>query len=249
MSILEINETTVVQEKPPFMHTVNPSCTGTSGIALAYKDGVAIATDTTISYGSHVKYLHAQRQYVVNKYCIVAYSGDCADFQWLQNYIECEQEKFRYRIGDQMSNLTPKMLHSLLTSYFYYRRTKFDPLWNTLIVAGLKPVELQTNEYKPFIGVVQKHGTAYETAFVATGLASFTLNQVLETEAGPKVDEISRDKALKILCKAMEISMLSDRSSKPEFHVSYIDDECSSFLKLEKRIGNWDISEKDCQYS
>lgn len=110
--------------------------TGSSVIALSYANGVAVVTDTKLSYGHSSKYFHIDRQFVLNQYCLIAYSGDCADFQWVQNYIECEQEEFRCRNGDMEAYLKPKMVHSLLTSYFYFRRSKLDPIWNTLIVAG-----------------------------------------------------------------------------------------------------------------
>jgi 20S proteasome subunit beta 7 len=106
-------------------------------VALTYNGGVAIVSDTKVSYGSTSRYFHNERQLVLNRYCIVAYSGDCADFQWLQNYIQTEQEDFRSRMGDQNAYLKPKMVHSFLTSYLYYRRSKMDPLWNTLVVIGM----------------------------------------------------------------------------------------------------------------
>lgn len=42
---------------------------------------------------------------------------------------ECLDDGFHY---------TPKSLYSWLTRVMYYRRSKFDPLWNTVIVAGLE---------------------------------------------------------------------------------------------------------------
>jgi len=39
---------------------------------------------------------------------------------------------------DDRNSLGPKEIHSYLTRVMYNRRNKFDPLWNTLILGGVK---------------------------------------------------------------------------------------------------------------
>jgi len=239
---------TALSEARPITHSLNPTCTGTSVIALSYDNGVAIVTDTKVSYGSSARYFHHERQIVLNKHCLIAYSGDCADFQWIHTTIHSEQEDFRRRMGDPNAYLKPKMVHNFLTSYLYYRRSKMDPLWNTLVIVGLEPVEFRAGEFKPFIGVIQKHGTAYEVPSVATGLASMMLNQVIETELGGDSKNMSREQALNILRKAMEITYYRDCYAENEYSLSFIEKGESSFLTTEKLVGRWDIAEKDNQY-
>ncbi len=62
--------------------------------------------------------------------------------------------------------LSASALHGYLTSLLYYRRTKMNPIWNTLIVAG---VQQEENGVSPFIGVITQRGVAYTTEHVATG--------------------------------------------------------------------------------
>lgn len=39
---------------------------------------------------------------------------------------------------DDGNSLGPKELHSYLTRVMYNRRNKFDPLWNSLVLGGVK---------------------------------------------------------------------------------------------------------------
>ena len=86
------------------------------------------------------------------------------------------------RLEDDFANdghgTTPKGIHTMLTRTMYrrygscnprssrsnalFRRSKMNPLWNTLLVAGLQ-------DGAPFLGFVDKIGVAYEETAIATG--------------------------------------------------------------------------------
>lgn len=68
------------------------------------------------------------------------------------------------RAYDENADLSPRMLHAYLTSLLYYRRTRMNPIWNTLIVGGLQK---ENDEMKPFIGVITQR-----LAFVSINIVS-----------------------------------------------------------------------------
>lgn len=64
----------------PTGHTQAPVNIGSSIIALKYKDGVMIAADTAVSYGSMKHYKGVQRMTQVNEETAIACSGEMSDF-------------------------------------------------------------------------------------------------------------------------------------------------------------------------
>lgn len=48
-------------------HTMTPICTGTSVIGIKYRDGVVLAADMLVSYGSLAKYMDFERMFKVSK--------------------------------------------------------------------------------------------------------------------------------------------------------------------------------------
>ena len=53
---------------------------GTTVIAFKYKDGIMIAADTSVTYGSMLKHKHFQRMAKLGEEGIFACSGEMSDF-------------------------------------------------------------------------------------------------------------------------------------------------------------------------
>jgi len=223
-------------------NTMNPTCTGTSVFAVAYDNGVVVLTDRVVSYGKTARYMNISRQYRVNDRIIVAFGGDHADFHWLQNVIERQVEELAAYGVEQ----NPKALHAYLTSLLYYRRGRFDPIWNTLVVAG---VQKEKGVDTPFIGIVTQRGVAYPSRHVATGFGAMLLNQLIETEYKKKAEKLTKDEAVEIMKKALEISVYHDCTASNDFEVGTVDAVSGVTLgKQETVIGDWQIAETNCQY-
>ncbi len=153
--------------------------TGTSVLAIKYKDGVMVAADTlgawrwwgsvcllvgldppgrwgcrergephshapslcrfpcpAGSYGSLARYTELRRIRRVGDYTLLAAGGEYSDFQHIMDLLgELVVED---HVKDDGAKLGAAEIHSYLTRVMYQRRNKFNPLYNTLVVAGFK---------------------------------------------------------------------------------------------------------------
>lgn len=65
----------------PHTHTQYPYVTGTSVLAIKYKDGILMACDTLGSYGSTKRYKSVERMSVVGNNTVLGASGEYSDFK------------------------------------------------------------------------------------------------------------------------------------------------------------------------
>jgi 20S proteasome subunit beta 7 len=106
-------------------------------MAIKYADGVMLAADTAVAYGSMKKTKHSCRMAEISKETVIACSGEMSDFQEL---IKIFREKHE---GDVMENdgahfFKPKDYFNYLSRVNYQRRMKMDPLWNGTLVGGVR---------------------------------------------------------------------------------------------------------------
>ncbi|KAL8184750.1 UNVERIFIED_CONTAM: Proteasome subunit beta type-4 [Gekko kuhli] len=136
----------------------SPMVTGTSVLGVKFDGGVIIAADMLGSYGSLARFRNISRVMKVNDSTVLGASGDYADFQYLKQVIDqmvkggsSDTSKKRKRkrkarwlpfsrideelLGDGHS-YSPKAIHSWLTRAMYSRRSKMNPLWNTVVIGG-----------------------------------------------------------------------------------------------------------------
>ncbi|CAA0843312.1 Proteasome subunit beta type-4 [Striga hermonthica] len=116
--------------------TLYPYVTGTSVVGIKYKDGILLAADMGGSYGSTLRYKTVERLKPVGKHSIIGASGEISDFQEIMRYLD-ELILFD-NMWDDGNSLGPKEVHNYLTRVMYNRRNKFNPLWNSLVLGGIK---------------------------------------------------------------------------------------------------------------
>jgi 20S proteasome alpha/beta subunit len=175
----------------PTTHSQYPITTGTSIFGLRYKDGIIIAADTSGNYGNLARYPKTQRVFKVNDTTVIASSGDIADFQYLHKIIKSKQNEEDIRGGGV--SMRPEALHCWLTRVLYNRRSKFDPLWNSILVGGMQ-------EGKPFLGCVDMIGTAWQENAIATGIGAAMAIPIINHEM-EKILLRALDTVLDFLCE------------------------------------------------
>lgn len=88
------------------------------------------------SYGSLARFKSIQRLQAVGSSTVLGASGDMSDFQYLQGLLdELTVEEF---VAGDKNELGPAEIHEYLSRIMYARRSKMNPLWNSILVGGTK---------------------------------------------------------------------------------------------------------------
>ncbi|KAI4334432.1 hypothetical protein L6164_019127 [Bauhinia variegata] len=86
--------------------TLYPYVTGTSVVAIKYKDGILMAADMGGSYGSTLRYKSVERLKPIGKHSLLGASGEISDFQEILRYLD---ELILYdNMWDDGNSLGPK---------------------------------------------------------------------------------------------------------------------------------------------
>lgn len=217
----------------PIGHYHTPITTGTSVLGIAFDKGVIIAADKLGSYGSLARFKNVSRVLKVNKNIILGVGGDIADFQYLKELINSKM------IGEECLednlNLKPASLHCWLTRVLYQRRSKVDPLWNNVLIAGLQ------NE-TPYLGFIDKLGTAVQDKVIATGYGAYIAVPLLR-DSLQKNPNMNKQEAEELIVKCMEVLYYRDARSLNEFELAIITPEEVEIKGPIHIKANWEVSQ------
>jgi Proteasome subunit len=132
--------------------TTRPITTGTSVIGLVYDGGVMIAADTLLSYGSMAKSFNTPRLYSIEDRILLGASGEYSDLQEIVAKVKALalQETTNSMESIYVDRKLPaKSLWNYLRAVMYQKRSKMNPYWNDVVVAGW-----DDQAEKPFLGTV-----------------------------------------------------------------------------------------------
>jgi 20S proteasome subunit beta 7 len=105
-------------------------------ISSRFRLGRCINDVCAASYGSLARFKDIQRLHAVGDHTIIGAGGDMSDFQYIQSLLEdLVIEEFTAQDGHALG---PAEIHEYLSRVFYNRRSKMDPLWNSVVVGGVK---------------------------------------------------------------------------------------------------------------
>ncbi|KAF0300457.1 Proteasome subunit beta type-4 [Amphibalanus amphitrite] len=210
-----------------------PITTGTSVIGLQFDGGVMIAADKLGSYGSLARYQNIGRLMRVNDHVILGCTGDYADFQFLRDIID--QKMIDEECLDDGIVTRAPALHCWLTRVLYNRRSRFDPLWTTFVVGGLD------DDGKPFLGFVDKLGTAYTAPQIVSGMGGHLATPLLreKMDGQPPLSEAA---ARELLIRCMTVCYYRDCRAFSKFQIATLK---AGSIKIEDDLevkGDWEVA-------
>lgn len=225
----------------PKMHTQQPMITGTSVIAIKYNDGIVMAADNMGSYGSLLKLDDLQRIIPVGSSSVVGISGDISDFQYLERLLDDLEIEDSYDMEND--NLKANHLSEYLTRVMYNRRSKMNPLWNAIIIAGFDDKDELVLKHVDLLGV------EYSSPTLATGfgnhLAIPLLRKKVETE--DDVKNLSKEDAIQTVKDCMKVLFYRDARSWDKYSLCVIE-KSTKTINIEKNVKVEDMKWKFAQH-
>ncbi|KAF2435107.1 proteasome endopeptidase complex, beta subunit [Tothia fuscella] len=231
-----------LQTANPTQHTQSPVVTGTSVVAIKYKDGVVIAADNLASYGSLARFTDVKRLRKFNSSTVLGFGGDVSDMQYLDRLLNDLDVKENYsHADDEASQLSANNLHTYLSKVMYKRRTDFNPLWNHILVAGI------SSESEPFLASVDLLGTTFSSPSLATGygahLAQPIMRKLVPDEEAVK--GISKEQAVDVVKECMKVLFYRDARSMDGYSIAVISKEGIEIKENEKLENqSWQFAER-----
>nr|GEV86110.1 proteasome subunit beta type-4 [Tanacetum cinerariifolium] len=210
--------------------TQYPYVTGTSVVGIKYKDGILMAADMGGSYGSTIRYKSIERLKQVGKHTLLGASGEISDYQEILKYLD--ELILHDNMWDDGNSLGPKEVHNYLTRVMYNRRNKFDPLWNSLILGGVK------NGQK-YLGSVSMIGVHFEDDHVATGFGNHLARPILREEWR---EDLTFEEGVKLLEKCMRNLLYRDRSAVNKVQIAKITEEGMTISQPYSLKTYWDFA-------
>ncbi|KAK4649364.1 Proteasome subunit beta type-7 [Podospora bellae-mahoneyi] len=234
--------------------TQSPVVTGTSVIAIKYKDGVVMAADNLASYGSLARFTDVKRLRTFLDTTVIGFGGDVSDMQFLDRHLKelatdesyeveptLDDEDDEESSSSKPGHLNAANLFKYLQKLMYQRRNSFDPLWNQILVAGLD------SESKPFLASVDLRGTSFTSPSLATGFGAALAQPIMRKYAGTEEDaaKLTREQAVEVVKECMKVLFYRDARSLDRYSIAVVNKdgiELEEDQQLEKQ--SWAFAER-----
>jgi len=214
--------------------TQQPIVTGTSVLAVKFKDGIMMAADNLASYGSLARFKDVQRLHCVGNHTVIGAGGDMSDFQYIQSILEeIMTDEFTAQDGH---TLGPAEIHEYMSQVMYARRSKLNPLWNSIIIGGVK-------DGKQFLSYVDLLGTTYSASTIATGYGAHIAQPLLRKAVEGREHILTADDARKILEDSMRVLYYRDARSLNKFSIATVTAAGPSISESRQMDTEWAFAE------
>lgn len=213
--------------------SMHPVTTGTSVLGVKFNGGVAIAADMLGSYGSLARFPAVSRICKVNENTVVGAGGDYADFQAIKEGLEMMM--IESDIKDDGYVYSPDSIFAYLRCWLYQRRSKFDPLWNTCVVAGF-------HKGASYLGYVDKLGVAYTDETLATGYGAYIARPLMRNALEAKEGDLSKEEAVHLLEECLKVLYYRDARSINKFEIAVVT-ETGVDIQSDRTVEtNWEVA-------
>lgn len=214
-------------------------CTSSSVLGFRYKDGIIVASDTSLNYGNLKIQTNVEKHFILSNDSLFIIRGEYSDFQELKKYCEDEME-IDYKMGI-------KEWIRFIQRILYYRRSEMRPLNLGIIVAGIdytnsniskngiNSIEIFDSKY--ILGVIDKQGNFFTDDAVSQGMASFlSIPFVREHD----VKNFERNDAIELMRINMNNLFMRDCMAHNQVKIFGVDKK-GIWTKEIKLDGNWEI--------
>ena len=183
----------------PIKHTQSAIYTGSSVIGLKYNNGIIIACDTLMHYGSSLSLTKSyERIKLLNDRTLIGYSGEYSDMQEtsrILNELILEDQLETNRKGA----MGPVELGHYLSSLHYHQRNRLNPYLNSAIIGGIDfNGDIVLMQVDPF-------GTFLSGNYFTTSFANYFACSLLRNEYPKNPNDLTKEQALNLLKKCFEV--------------------------------------------
>jgi len=173
----------------------------------------------------------------------VAGGGEISDFQYILTLLEeLINEDNAYEDGSHLD--TSEIFH-YLTRVMYHRRNQFDPLWNQIVVCGIKKDKTKTEAPKYFLGQVDLQGTFFEDNTLATGYGAYIARPLLRKAYKP---DLTEKEARETLERCMRVLYYRDARALNRMQIGKVTAEETVISKPYELETEWKFAEKSLGY-
>jgi len=178
--------------------------TGATVVGIKCTDGVVVATDTLVSWGTLVLSEKGVKAFKLTDTIVLASAGLTSDYQMLVNRLQAQIKLYEL---NQKKSITVKALSKMIANTLY--STRMSPLYVQTVVVGV-------DGNGPQLYTLDMGGSLIPDEFTATGTGVGTAYGVLEDSLKTQV---TVKEAEEIAIKAVKAGIARDIQSGGSIHV------------------------------
>ncbi|MEO9319338.1 MAG: proteasome subunit beta [Nitrososphaera sp.] len=179
---------------------------GATVVGISYSDGVILAAEKRVSFGTFVVNKNIKKTFPVTKYVGAACAGMVADMQVLVRQVEALS---KIRKLETRRNVPPNSVAKLMSVIMFERR--YFPLLTQVIVGGI--------DTKPEIYTLDPLGSVLPDEYAAVGTGAEMALGIMDAEYKPAMTE---EKARELAIRAIKSATQRDAASGDGIDVLYI---------------------------